>query len=1294
MVSEGEPGMGEGGKEELPVDKEGREGEEGKEGKQGKEGKVGQDVTEGKEAEEVKNGKEEKEGKESKQGKGAGSVGEYSWVQCEKEGCGKWRRIPAHLADDLEGISWDCSMNPAAAYSRCEVPQEKTDEEINLELGLDKDGNLIDSGSEAEEDSDDEQSGGQDTESEDGAAVPMDSSEDEGARGAGGRASRGGEGAAANGAGKAKRKAKHSEEDGGNGVGVKGEGGRGGYVTRKEEQRASRGRNGPLVQQVFQLVKENIYRRKEKVLEPDEVPVCQCRRPPPGRHGCGEDCLNRTLLYECVTKTCPCGDLCSNQQFQSKAWAKLRFGRAGARGFGLFTEQDLRSGQFVMEYVGEVLSVKQFEARKEEYRKTGLLHHYFMALNQKEYIDACRKGNLGRFINHSCDPNCITQKWSVNGEIRIGLFACKDLKAGTELTTDYQLERFGDSALACRCEAANCRGLMGAAANSDGGAVTTHALDFSEEPEPVVIPEGAEIPPEYRHLFLEIAADERGKARGRGAGQAAADAGKGARGAGGGGKARSRDDSSDGEEGEEEDDEDEEMDGAVAEGAARSPSNKLGKAKGGTPGKKGQGLRHRERLGVVVKGGLRIRKRVAHAGGGASIEKQLDRFVDRTGAITDKNQVVEIVRLFKFCMPETGPDAERAALSSCRDLSILLEAFLRSRSAGVFKVLAKIGLPTFLQVLAAMRNHPQQPAILPMLRKTLKVLSLTPITREELDKTVISGGESLHAVLLSLRLSHREVEIQKTVTQILSKVDGGSEPPPPSSLPHHPGGTRHASNNAPLAHGRSQLLSPPSSHPPSSQQQQLAMQQRLELARQHQARQQHLLQLMQQAQPPGASSHSHGASHGHDPLSAHPMASVAYPMDDPSHLIPLPPPPPPPPPVPEGQAQLWSSIAANAMAAGGKGVNVSLPGSADPSSSSAAHGHGMEPLRQGLMGLPLLKTSAGGGGGGGAGYSSGRTGAGAMDMSGGGGGWNGRDAGDARGGDASTYHHRGDAQHYGSSQQQHGSGSRYSDSQRYGDGHRYSDVPRYSDSSRHGDSSHYGDSRHGGSSRQGSGGGRGDYRNGVSASAHGGSSHASGRSSSPHRDHHGSENGRHHQGGGDRNRRPGSDYRQGRSDRDPDHRDYHRPQATVPSAAKRIEGDAGAGAVLAGASGAAVGAGPVPGFGAGPGSAVGAVANVGAGGGTRAPTGSAPRLALPPELTKMIAVMVKNRLAKYEHKQAITSLESSRLQDKCVKNILQMEAGAMQKSGSYRLKKERLEEKIKEYVRKVVHSHVKSRHKQ
>ena len=43
-----------------------------------------------------------------------------------------------------------------------------------------------------------------------------------------------------------------------------------------------------------------------------------------------------------------------------------------------------------------------------------------MTLGKGEVVDATRYGGFVRFINHSCEPNCKTEKWTVAGEIRIG----------------------------------------------------------------------------------------------------------------------------------------------------------------------------------------------------------------------------------------------------------------------------------------------------------------------------------------------------------------------------------------------------------------------------------------------------------------------------------------------------------------------------------------------------------------------------------------------------------------------------------------------------------------------------------------------------------------------------------------------------------------------------------------------------------------------------------------------------------------------------------------------------------
>lgn len=98
-------------------------------------------------------------------------------------------------------------------------------------------------------------------------------------------------------------------------------------------------------------------------------------------------------------------------------------------------------GQFVIEYIGEVITESEFQDRmSEEYANDR--HHYCLNLDSGLVIDGYRMGNFSRFVNHSCDPNCEMQKWNVNGVYRMGLFALKDIKAGDELSYDYNFHSY------------------------------------------------------------------------------------------------------------------------------------------------------------------------------------------------------------------------------------------------------------------------------------------------------------------------------------------------------------------------------------------------------------------------------------------------------------------------------------------------------------------------------------------------------------------------------------------------------------------------------------------------------------------------------------------------------------------------------------------------------------------------------------------------------------------------------------------------------------------------------------
>ena len=50
-----------------------------------------------------------------------------------------------------------------------------------------------------------------------------------------------------------------------------------------------------------------------------------------------------------------------------------------------------------------------------------------MDLGDGEVVDASQSGSILRFVNHSCGPNAETQKWTIQGKQRVGLFATDDI---------------------------------------------------------------------------------------------------------------------------------------------------------------------------------------------------------------------------------------------------------------------------------------------------------------------------------------------------------------------------------------------------------------------------------------------------------------------------------------------------------------------------------------------------------------------------------------------------------------------------------------------------------------------------------------------------------------------------------------------------------------------------------------------------------------------------------------------------------------------------------------------------
>ncbi|CAG9771752.1 unnamed protein product [Ceutorhynchus assimilis] len=253
----------------------------------------------------------------------------------------------------------------------------------------------------------------------------------------------------------------------------------------------------------FAHLKENQYKTDRQVSKEAKEMVCDCYLAEEdiekNEYGCGDDCLNRLLMIECG-ELCQVRERCTNKKFQKSAFAPVEVFKTEKKGLGLRAAANIAYGEFILEYIGEVLDPDEFDKRAEEYAKDKNIHFYFMSLRSDAIIDATMKGNISRFINHSCDPNAETQKWTVNGELRIGFFSTRTILAGEEITFDYQFQRYGKEAQKCYCEAQICRGWLGERPDdSDDDEEEEEEEDEEEEEEPQKVePTKSEvqIPPE------------------------------------------------------------------------------------------------------------------------------------------------------------------------------------------------------------------------------------------------------------------------------------------------------------------------------------------------------------------------------------------------------------------------------------------------------------------------------------------------------------------------------------------------------------------------------------------------------------------------------------------------------------------------------------------------------------------------------------------------------------------------------------------------------------------------------
>lgn len=139
----------------------------------------------------------------------------------------------------------------------------------------------------------------------------------------------------------------------------------------------------------------------------------------------------------------------------------LRFSRSKIHKWGLFACEKIANGDAVIEYVGEKIRPTVADHRENIVYPNLPTHDgssYFFRVDT-DVIDATLKGNKARFINHSCNPNCIAKVIKhENGTNSIVIYAKQTINEDEEITYDYKFPREeGEDKIQCNCKAPNCQ---------------------------------------------------------------------------------------------------------------------------------------------------------------------------------------------------------------------------------------------------------------------------------------------------------------------------------------------------------------------------------------------------------------------------------------------------------------------------------------------------------------------------------------------------------------------------------------------------------------------------------------------------------------------------------------------------------------------------------------------------------------------------------------------------------------------------------------------------------------------
>ena len=180
-------------------------------------------------------------------------------------------------------------------------------------------------------------------------------------------------------------------------------------------------------------------------------------------------------VFECTLAN-RCGMSCRNRLVQFGPKFRLEVFRCSkphgdnakySKGWGVRSPVAVPEGAFLCEYIGEYISDDEAESRGIRYDDQKMSRLMDVLGDGKDSvrmcIDATRFSNLGRFLNHSCDPNVFKQRvfCDHNSRLpRIAFFATRDIEPFEELCYDYGYADVPGKTMPCLCGAKKCKKLL------------------------------------------------------------------------------------------------------------------------------------------------------------------------------------------------------------------------------------------------------------------------------------------------------------------------------------------------------------------------------------------------------------------------------------------------------------------------------------------------------------------------------------------------------------------------------------------------------------------------------------------------------------------------------------------------------------------------------------------------------------------------------------------------------------------------------------------------------------------